>query len=273
MNDRTTLNAIAEEVTGKVLPTRERFLDRYDREDDRLLDETMTAGAVAQAAPENVIEPKQEEKLEESFDEFTHDGLADRSSSPIGGFSGTLKESIDSCAYCGQECDPFDSFEDEETGEVICANCVDEEEFEDYYPQVVNESTNPLLERINLRKQANTLYESASKEDLENEDSEINLVRYSLQKFANGGTRLGMELTNTSDLSDGVEGGPTAYEKWRRDKIDARRKDRVEQENTDRKSSFASPKTTTIGNSKLIDSQLDDFLHSWLRDQKKLGKA
>ena len=138
-----------------------------------------------------------------------------------------------------------------------------------YFPLEENMSTAELKEnnkkRLELRKQLNEHTFSAIdnkrlQEEMKDEDSQINLVRYQLQDFHNG----------KGDGTDGKSGydGPSDYEAWRKGINDKKRKARAEQENADRESPFASPKTTTIGDSKLLDGQIDDFLMWWMDKQK-----
>jgi len=102
------------------------------------------------------------------------------------------------------------------------------------------------------------------KEDLCNEDSNVNLVRYQLQKWTNGGT-----LKEDGTL-DGEKGGPSSYEAWREGIITKKRKERTEIENEDRKRNDDAGvyRTTTIGKSKLLDGQIDDFLLWWMKKEK-----
>jgi len=124
-----------------------------------------------------------------------------------------------------------------------------------------------IKERLELRKQINEhLFEAIDnkrlREELEDDKSPTNLVRYELQKFTNGGTP-------TADGGiDGEVGGPSSYEAWRYGINDKKRKARAEQENADRDSPFASPRTTGNPDQKMLDGQIDDFL---LWHMKKYG--
>jgi hypothetical protein len=85
-----------------------------------------------------------------------------------------------------------------------------------------------------------------------------NSPRYRLQDWTNGGG------------GDGTEKGqPSAYEAWRREIVDKKRKARLEQEYQDETSPFKSPTTTDVS-AKTLDNQEDAFLSWWI--EKHGGK-
>jgi hypothetical protein len=135
--------------------------------------------------------------------------------------------------------------------------------------EVVNgDDTKTLKERLELRKELNAhLFEAIDTKtlakELSTEDSPLNSVRYKLQKFTNGGTPYVDE--NGTPQVDGKKGDPSGYEAWRAGINDKKRTDRLEQEEDDRTSIYASPKNTDT-NFKTLDGQRDDFL-SWYVDK------
>lgn len=98
-----------------------------------------------------------------------------------------------------------------------------------------------------------------------------NSHRHELQKFTNGGAKNNMDMpgSDINDLpSDGVKGGPSAYEAWRSKIVGDKRAKRIEQEEADRNSPFASPKHTD-SNDNTLDDQRDEFLEDWLKSRRR----
>lgn len=105
-------------------------------------------------------------------------------------------------------------------------------------------------------------------------------VRYQLQQFTNGGEDYDPE-TNQVKFSD-KEDEPSAYEKWRREKVDAGRKARIETQKKDQEREAISQGETSEwawerrGGVSNLDNQIDQFLADYIeerRDPKKLKES
>jgi hypothetical protein len=123
------------------------------------------------------------------------------------------------------------------------------------------ERTLKLNERIqNLHRNnrtVNKLIESGETEKISKEIKVSPQVRYQIQEFNNG---------------EG-EGQATDYEKWRREKVDAGRKHRLEVEANDletRRAWGQSSYERGMDHSNTLDGQIDDFLADYIRKYGEL---
>lgn len=128
-----------------------------------------------------------------------------------------------------------------------------------------------IKERIQERKFKNqqmrrTLTESIEDKARESEPDEQPHVRLKLQQFTNGGGVPYRDVEG-NDRVDGEDGGPTEYEKWRRELNDKKRKARLEAEAREFKSPHRSPDISNIDRRRQLDGQIDDFLYDYLQDE------
>lgn len=200
----------------------------------------------------------------------------------------SLDESIEKEIVHCDDCDkefviPDGGNYDEYSNILLCNNCLAKAEdarqayYETYYDDMdfypdsfwerkdLDESN--INERLALRKQLNeNIFEAIDnkklKEEIENKNSPLNLTRYQLQTWTNGGTPMG------DGQIDGEINGPSSYEAWRRGIIDKNRKAVFERENKDKELNrkvdphhFKDPEV-------LLDGQDDAFLYEWLKIQK-----
>jgi len=172
------------------------------------------------------------------------------------------------CSWCGWE-EPLDDDIDHTSDPDM--DGIEDDDYIFERGQFANDLEESVKDRIELRKKLNeSLFDAIEnkrlKEELEDEKSPANLVRYQLQKWTNGGT------IKDDGTIDGEKDGPSSYEAWRAGINDKKRKARTEQENADRNSPFASPKTTKMPE-KMLDGQEDEFLYDWINKRKPNEKV
>ena len=240
-----------------------------EREDDVILlrEETATAGpSGGDAAPENVLDP---EKLGESISSMEY-----RKTYKVGdrvrvehqwrpdeepAITGTIVKMTDNDLWVkdddtGKVRGPFGSLswspEKLEESELLQNNFV-----------VYGPSVKSIEERLAHRKMRNQLLREATEKG---EEVEPYKVRYKLQDWANGGQEYDPEK-NEVKFTDA--GGPSEYERWRREKIDSRRKNRLDAEKKDderNRSVYTSTYERNMDRRNMLDGQVDDFLAEYI---------
>lgn len=93
-------------------------------------------------------------------------------------------------------------------------------------------------------------------------------VRYQLQDWENGNQTIDPETNEVK-----FEEGTSEYEKWRREKVDAGRKARLETEEKDRERSRTwntSTYESTMNHMNELDGQIDDFLADYIKQKKQM---
>jgi hypothetical protein len=130
--------------------------------------------------------------------------------------------------------------------------------------RVVDNNTKSIKERIAEERRAlNRLREATetvAKEDVD-EPEVPDPVRYKMQRFNNGGQKYDPD-TNTVTFGD--SDGPSEYEEKRREKIDAGRKHRLEQEEADALRGHSSTYERQMNRKNTLDGQVDDFLADYI---------